>query len=151
MSEMGSRPAAGIPPVAPPETPLLVEVTTSSWERRAARVGTVAGNAVAILRRARRRWYQFDPHQAASDAADTLRRETRARSADLRQTAAELRETARIRGAELRDRAVAGYEQTRARAERVGRDYPAQVVLVAAATGFIVGAGLRVWRSRRAA
>lgn len=143
MSEMGSRPAAGIRPDVPPE-PLLVEVAKSSWERRAARVGTLAGRAAAAFQRARRRWYRFDPQQAASEAAEALQHETRARSAELRQTA-------KMRAAELRDRAKAGYELTRARAEQAGRDYPAQVVLVAAATGFIVGAGLRAWRSSRAA
>jgi hypothetical protein len=99
---------------------------------------------VAIFRRIRRQWYQFDTQQAVGDAAETVRREAEARSR-------EWRATAEVRSAELRDRAVAGYERTRARAEQLGRDYPAQVVLVAVAAGFVLGAGLRVWRSNRAA
>jgi ElaB/YqjD/DUF883 family membrane-anchored ribosome-binding protein len=128
----------------PESSPVLVEVTGKVWERRAVRVGALAGRAVAILRRVRRQWRQFDPQQAAGGAAQRLRRETTARSEEWRQTA-------KVRGAELRDRAIAGYERTRARAERLGNDYPAQVVLVAAAAGFVLGAGLRVWRSNRAA
>ncbi len=128
----------------PESSPVLVEVRGTIWERRAVQVGTLAGRAVAIFRRVRRKWYQFDPQAAAGDAAERLRRETTARSE-------EWRETAKARGAELRDRAIAGYERTRARAERLGNDYPAQVVLVAAAAGLVLGAGLRVWRSNRAA
>jgi ElaB/YqjD/DUF883 family membrane-anchored ribosome-binding protein len=144
MSEMGSRPAEGLPRAAPPESPLLVEVAGSEWERRAVQVGTIAGRAVAIFRRVRRQWYQFDPQQAVGDAAEAFRRETAARSEEFRQVA-------RIRGLELRDRAKAGYERTRARAEHLGHDYPARVVLVAAAAGFVLGTGLRVWRSKRVA
>lgn len=140
MSAMGSRPTEGFPP---PE-PLMVKVTGTEWEHRAAQVGTVAGKLVAIFQRARQQWHQFDPQQAAGNAAETLRRETTVRSEEWRQAA-------KRRSAELRRQANAGYERTRARAEQLGRDYPVHVVLVAAAAGFVLGVGLRVWRSRRAA
>ena len=144
MSEMGSRPAEELPSPVPRDAPRLVEVTAGELERRAVQVGTIAGRAVAIFRRVRRQWYQFDTKQAVGDAAETVRREAEARSR-------EWRKAAEVRSAQLRDRARAGYERTRVRAEEMGRDYPAQVVLVAAAVGFVLGAGLRVWRSSRAA
>lgn len=140
MSEMGSRPTEGFPP----SEPSVVKVTGTEWEHRAAQVGTIAGKLVAIFQRARRQWHQFDPRQAAGEAAETLRRETTVRSEEWRQAA-------KRRSAELRRQAKAGYERTRARAEQIGRDYPVHVVLVAAAAGFVLGVGLRVWRSRRVA
>src|SRR5215469_10534446 len=98
MSEMGSRPAEEFPSRVPRDAPLLVEVTGGELKRRAVQVGTIAGRAVAIFRRVRRQWYQFDTKQAVGDAAETVRREAEARSR-------EWRKTAEVRGTELRDRA----------------------------------------------
>ena len=136
-------------PKTPGEPPVFVEVTGTEWKRRAVQLGTVAGKAMAVLRKARRQWQ--DTGEADQDAvaktkkvAETLRREAAVRSQEWRQAAMK-------RSAELRRQAKAGFDRTRARAEQVGRDYPMQVVLAAAIGGFVLGAALRIWRSKRAA
>jgi ElaB/YqjD/DUF883 family membrane-anchored ribosome-binding protein len=144
MDAKGLQSAERFLPARSETSPDFVAIIGRRWERRAVQVGTIAGRAVAIVGRVRRRWYQFDPRQAAGEAAETLRRETAARSE-------EWREAAKRRGEELRDRAKARYERGRAKAEQLGQDHPAHVVLAAAAAGFVLGAGLRVWRSIRAA
>lgn len=142
MDEWGSQSAESLPPTPAPM--FLAEVRSGDWNRRAVQLGTVAGKVVALFRRTRRQWHEFDPQQAAGDAAETLRRETAVRSEEWRQAL-------KSRGAELRRHAKAGYERTRVRAGLIGHDYPVHVVLVAAAAGFVLGVGLRVWRSRSVA
>jgi hypothetical protein len=150
MDDSGSRPAGDFPPTTPPgASPVFVEVTGREWERRAVQLGTVAGKAVALVRRVRRQWQESggqdqDALSKARKAADVLRREAAASTEQWRQAAMK-------RSAELRRQAKAGYERSRDRAQQVGRDYPVQVVLVAGIAGFVLGTGLRVWRSKRAA
>jgi hypothetical protein len=150
MDESGSRPAGDFAPTPPPgASPVFVEVTDREWERRAVQLGTAAGKVVALVRRVRRQWQESggqDPDAVgkAGKAADALHREAAARTEQWRQAAMK-------RSAELRRQAKAGYERSRDRAQQVGRDYPMQVVLVAGIAGFVLGTGLRVWRSKRAA
>ena len=150
MNESGSRPAGAFPPKPlGAEAPVFVEVTGREWERRAVQLGTVAGKAVAVVRKVRRQWQESgdqdqDVVAKAKKAAEVLRREAAARTE-------EWRRAARKRSAELGRQAKESYRRTRARAEQVGRDYPLQLVLAAGIAGLVLGAGLRVWRSKRGA
>ena len=143
-----SHPAEDTSAKARAESPVFVEISGREWERRAVQLGTVAGKAVAVLRKARRHWNEGGQDQdavaKAKKVAETLRRETAARTEEWRQAAL-------MRSAELRRQAKAGLERTRARAEKVGRDHPLELVLASAVAGFVLGIGLRVWRSQRAA
>lgn len=140
----------------PLSPPVLLKVTGRELEKRAAQLGTVAGKAVAVFREARRQWQQASQGSGedcfaglgatakAKRVAEILRHQSAARSEQWRRTA-------HAKTADLRRQARSGYEQARARAQQVGRDYPTQVVIAAAVAGFLLGAGLRIWRSKRAA
>ncbi|HEY6271910.1 MAG TPA: hypothetical protein VIX19_07945 [Terriglobales bacterium] len=149
MGESGSRSTDDFSTnTSPADSPIFVEVTDREWERRAVQLGTVAGKAVAVFRKARRQWKESgdqdqDVVSKAKKVAETLRREAVARTEEWRQATMK-------RSAELGRQAKAGYERTRARAEQVGRDYPLGVVAGAAIVGFVLGTSLRVWRSKRA-
>ena len=146
MDESGSRRTGDFPfDTQADSPPVFVEVSAGEWERRAVQLGTVAGKAVAVFRQARREWQESGEGAAgkARKAAEVLRREAAARTEEWRKAAMKQRD-------ELRRQAKEGFEKTRERARQVGRDYPLQVVLVAGIAGFVLGAGLRVWRSRRA-
>lgn len=144
---------AGSPEFSPP---VFLGISGTELERRAAKVGTAAGQAVALLRDVRRRLRE--PGQARDDRLSELgaaaKTRTRARIDDLRREAAARAEewlrAAKEKTAELRRQARTGYEQARARATQVGRDYPLHVVLVAGVAGFLLGAALRTWRANRA-
>lgn len=141
--------AEDTPAKARAASPVFFEISGHEWEHRAVQLGKVAGKAVAVLRKARRQWDESgihgqDPTARVRSVAETLRRETAARTEEWRQAAKE-------RSVELRRQAKAGLERTRARAEKVGRDYPMQLVLASAIAGLVLGIGLRVWRSQRAA
>jgi hypothetical protein len=62
----------------------------------------------------------------------------------------ELATHARREGRRLRLQAKSNYHYTRRRAGEVAHDYPIHVALAAGAAGFLLGVGLRIWRSNRA-
>ncbi|PYP90781.1 MAG: hypothetical protein DMG65_10305 [Candidatus Angelobacter sp. Gp1-AA117] len=61
----------------------------------------------------------------------------------------ELRQTAAERAADLRSQVRTRYYRTRLRANAVQRDYPLQLILAGGAAGFLLGVGLRIWRTNR--
>jgi hypothetical protein len=144
------RPEGGSPGLSPP---LLLKVSGTELEKRAAQIGKVAGTAVAIFRDARRRLRE--PHQKpGNDHLSALGAIARTRAWELRREAAERTEDWRRAAlemtAELRRRAKTGYEKAWDRARQTGREYPVHVVIAAGVAGFLIGAGLRMRRSHRA-
>ncbi len=141
--------------IPPPDQPVLVEVSGSELEKRAAQVGALAGQTVALLRDVRKRLQA--PGQPRDDRLSELgaaaRAKTLTRIDEIRRQAGEhaekWRQAALEKTAELRRQARSRYDETRARAQEVARDYPLHVVLAAGAAGFLLGAMLRTWRANR--
>ncbi len=139
-----------------PDKPVFVEVSGSELKKRAAQVGALAGQTVALLRDVRERLQA--PGQSRADRLSELgaaaRTKTLTRIDELRRQAREhaekWRQAALERTAQLRRQARGRYEETRSRAQRVARDYPLHVVLAAGVAGFLLGAALRIWRAHRA-
>lgn len=133
-------------------------------EQRAAELGAAAGKVVHMVRRVRASSRNLPDHPAL-DRLGGLAEEARARAEHLRTAAAERArqfvQTAREKGAEiayrareesrkLRQQAKSNYAHTRRRAGEVAHDHPVHVALAAGAAGFLIGVGLRIWRSNRA-
>jgi ElaB/YqjD/DUF883 family membrane-anchored ribosome-binding protein len=97
----------------------------SQAEQTRARIGDMAGDMARNLKDKGRRW-----SEAAATAATELRHATAAKASDVRSQA-------RIK-----------YYRARLRGNHAVREYPMQLVLVAGVVGFLVGVGLRVWRSK---
>ncbi|HEY7404180.1 MAG TPA: hypothetical protein VIB39_11705 [Candidatus Angelobacter sp.] len=136
----------------------------STLEQRAAELGAAAGKVVYMVKRARATARNLPEHPAL-DRLGGLADEAKARAEHLRVVAAErarqLVQTARGKGTELatharregrrlRLQAKSNYHYTRRRAGEVAHDYPIHVALAAGAAGFLLGVGLRIWRSNRA-
>jgi ElaB/YqjD/DUF883 family membrane-anchored ribosome-binding protein len=134
-----------------PRRPVFVEISGTELQRRAVQVGKVAGTAVAVFRDARRRLRE--PGQTRDDHFSELGATARTRVWELRREAAEhaedWRRAALEKTAELRRHAQADYEKVRARAVKVGREHPLQVVAAAGIVGFLIGAGLKIRRANR--
>ncbi|HMF89648.1 MAG TPA: hypothetical protein VKL40_03320 [Candidatus Angelobacter sp.] len=108
----------------------------SELERHARQIGTLAGRAVARLRQAPERLNDQESWNNLRSSADN-------RAEEIRQAA--VRHTQ-----EWRRHAEKSYEQARQHARAAARDYPVHVALAAGVAGFIVGAALRIGRTRRA-
>lgn len=136
----------------------------SALEQRAAELGAAAGKVVYMVKRARAGARNLPDHPAL-DRLGGLAEEAKARAEHLRVVAAErarqLVQTAREKSSEFAEHARAGgrklrlqaksnYHYTRRRAGEVAHDYPVHVAVAAGAAGFLLGAGLRIWRSNRA-
>ncbi len=136
----------------------------STLEQRAAELGAAAGKVVHMVRRVRASSKNL-PNHPALDRLGGLAEETRARAEHLRTVAAERArqfvQTARGKGAEiayrarqesrkLRLQARSNYHYTRRRAGEYAHENPVHVALAAGAAGFLIGVGLRIWRSNRA-
>jgi hypothetical protein len=136
----------------------------STLEQRAAELGAAAGKVVYMVKRARATTQSLPDHPAL-DRLSSLAEEARTRAEQLRATAAErarqLVQTAREKSAEIAYRAreesrklglhaKSNYARTRRRAGEVAHDRPVHVALAAGAAGFLIGVGLRIWRSNRA-
>jgi hypothetical protein len=136
----------------------------STLEQRAAELGAAAGKVVYMVKRARKGARSLPDHPAL-DRLGGLAEEAKARAEHLRVVAAErarqLVQSAREKstefatharegGRKLRVQAQSNYNYTRRRAGEVAHDYPVHVALAAGAAGFLLGVGLRIWRSNRA-
>jgi ElaB/YqjD/DUF883 family membrane-anchored ribosome-binding protein len=73
----------------------------------------------------------------------------RARSA-AEEKVAQLRNAAETQAAKVKDAASERIRQARVRVQYVSREYPFQVIAGVAATAFVAGMMLRLWRSNRA-
>jgi hypothetical protein len=131
--------------------PVFIEFSESELIKRAVQVGKVAGTAVALFRDAQRRFRE--PGRIQDDRIGEFTAAAKSRVWELRREAAEhaedWRRAALEKTAELRKQTKARYEQARARANQVGRDYPVQLIVAAGVVGFLIGAGLRIRRAHR--
>jgi ElaB/YqjD/DUF883 family membrane-anchored ribosome-binding protein len=119
-------------------------ISDTDLERLAAEVGTIAGQAVALVRQVREKvgrredWKGgiSDLREAAKGRVQQLRRSAEEHAEEWRRLALEKTE-------ELRQQTRTRYQQARGRAEQVGRDYPLQTVVAAGTAGFLLGIALR--------
>src|SRR5262249_12631846 len=126
-------------------------VRDTDLERLAKEAGTIAGQAVALVRKVREtagrreEWKGgiSDLRASAKGSLQKLRRSAEEHAEEWRRLAVEKTE-------ELRRQAQTRYQQARGRAEQVGRDYPLQTVLAAAAAGFVLGIALRLRKAHHA-
>lgn len=128
----------------------------------AEQIGTVLGRAVHGVRgisdRVRQGIHvvggQAREHaESATDTAADLAQSMSERITSLRheaaQTAAQWRDKAGQRAGELNQLAEQRIAEARSRAERASRESPLQMIVGLAAASFIIGFGLRLWRSHR--
>lgn len=85
----------------------------------------------------------------AGDVAGTVRDKTRQWGEAASAAAEEWRQAAAERVQDIRSQARTGYYRARLRANQVVREYPLHVVLTAGVVGFLLGVGIRIWRSNR--
>ena len=104
----------------------------SNLNATAERIGSTVGNAVGAVRRRLR----VVPRRM-DEAKDRLSEAGGDMREDVRAAAIEWRETAERRLSQARDQA-----------RRYANEKPFQVLAGAAVLGFVIGAGLRIWRSR---
>jgi len=104
----------------------------SNLNAAAERIGSTVGNAVGAVRRRLR----VVPRRM-DEAKDRLSEAGGDMREDVRAAAIEWRETAERRLSQARDQA-----------RRYANEKPFQVLAGAAVLGFVIGAGLRIWRSR---
>lgn len=143
----------------------------SALEQRARQVGTALGKAVATVRRTQEALKDVvaETTEVAASEVDALKNkahQTSARVSGLTDTvkakaedwtaaavsrAEELRLAAEEKTSALGSRIKAEYYRTRIRANQLVRDHPLHVVLAAGALGFLLGAGMRIWRTNRGA
>ena len=120
----------------------------SDLEQRAWRMGTAAGTMVALLRDAKHQFNEGDLWKSTNPLSD-LRTTPKGRAQELRRTAEfraqEWRRAAVERMAELRPQAKPGDEQASGQSKK-GRAYA--LAAAAGIIGFLLGAGLKAWRSR---
>ena len=125
-------------------------IRDTNLEQLAAEVGTIAGQAVALVRKVRETAGREEWKGGISD----LRASAKGRVQQLRRSAEEhaeeWRRLAVEKTEELRRQARTRYQQARGRAEQVGHDYPLQTVLAAAAAGFLLGIALRLRKAHHA-
>jgi ElaB/YqjD/DUF883 family membrane-anchored ribosome-binding protein len=137
-------------------------------EQRAAELGAAAGKIALIVRQTRERVGKLAHRPARdriSDRISGIAENTRARVERLRQLAAdraqeftraardktaELGRQAREKGEEIARQVKAGYLHARRRAGQTVHDYPVHTAAAAGVVGFLVGAGLRIRRAKRA-
>jgi ElaB/YqjD/DUF883 family membrane-anchored ribosome-binding protein len=128
-------------------------VKGADLESLARQAGTIAGEAVALVRQVRHALGDRegggavgrirDLRASATDRVQELRRAAEGRAREWRRVAQE-------KAGNLREQARSRYEQARARAEQAGRDHPLQMVVAAGAAGFLLGAALRRRKAHRA-
>jgi len=141
----------------------------TALEQTARQVGATMGKAVATMHKAQERMKDIaaDTTEAATTQIEEVKNKAQQATARISEMtdavkarAQEWSEAAVARAEELRSATLEkasqlgssvkmGYYRTRMRANRVVREYPLQVVLVAGALGFLVGVGLRIWRANR--
>jgi hypothetical protein len=128
----------------------------------AGQIGSMLGKAVSGVRgipdRVRRGMHVVK-HQArehagsATDAASDLAQSMSERISSVRQeaaqTAAQWRDKAGERAGQFNQFAGEKFAEVRGRAERATREDPLRIIAGVAAASFIIGFGLRLWRSHR--
>ena len=123
----------------------------SPLEERAAELGAAAGKVVYMVRQARATVEGLNSH-ALLDRINELAENAVTRADHLRALAAhrtqEWTQAAREKTAELSRQAKSGYERARHRANRLAREYPVHLALIAGATGFLLGMAFRIRRAR---
>lgn len=97
-----------------------------SARRAGERIGAIAEEAAAEVSRKATQW-----REAATGAASDLGRATFDKVD------------------EVRARVKTGYFRLRLQANRVVREHPVELLLVGGTVGFLLGAGMRIWRSNR--
>lgn len=132
-----------------PNRLLPEEAESTPLEQYGAQLGSAAGQAVLALRRAQRKVMDIAGEKKATvtDIANARMRQIKDEAAThgeqwttiLRQRARELQRLARN----------AAY-RARLRAREIERQNPVHVVVGAGIVGLVIGAGLRIWRARRA-
>jgi len=140
----------------------------SGLERRAAELGAAAGKIALIVRQTRERVGKL-AHQPVKDRINnrisSITESTRIRAERLRRVAAErtqeftraardrtaeLGRQAREKGEQIARQVKAGYLHARRRAGQTVHDYPVHTAAAAGVVGFLLGAGLRIRRAKRA-
>lgn len=140
----------------------------SGLEQRAAELGAAAGKIAFIVHQTRERVGKL-AHQPIRDRINDrisgIAENARARAEHLRRLAAdraqeftraardrtsELGRQAREKGGEIARQIKAGYLHARRRAGQTVHDYPVHTAAAAGLVGFLVGAGLRIRRAKRA-
>ena len=136
----------------------------SSLEQRAAELGAAAGKIALIVRQTRERVERLahrpiqsrisDFAENAKARAERLRRVAEERTREFTRTArsrsVELSRQAREKGVEIARQVKAGYFHARRRASQTVHDYPVHTAAAAGVAGFLLGAGLRIRRAKRA-
>jgi ElaB/YqjD/DUF883 family membrane-anchored ribosome-binding protein len=137
----------------------------SSLEQRAAELGAAAGKIALIVHQTRERVSKLAHSRPIQDRISGIAESTRARAERLRHLAAdraqeftraardrttELGRQAREKGEEIARQIKAGYLHARRRAGQTVHDYPVHTAAAAGVVGFLLGAGLRIRRAKRA-
>jgi ElaB/YqjD/DUF883 family membrane-anchored ribosome-binding protein len=87
--------------------------------------------------------------EAGVRVTETVRQKTTEWGEAAAGTAEELRRSAMEKARDLSGQVRTGYYRARLRANQTVREYPLHVVVGAGAVGFLLGAGLRIWRWNR--
>lgn len=142
-------------------------------EDQARKIGRAAGRAVATLRKARATVSDIaeETGEVAAIRMSSLKNQTRrarAHASDIVEDAAlavaqkarrwreeaasaviDLRRTAAETAHDVRSQVKTGYYRARLRTNRVVREHPLRVIMIFGLAGFVLGVGLRIWRSSR--
>ena len=140
---------AGLLPDALPDRPLgewpaesrISDTSSVRASGAGERVGSALGAVVTQTRE-----FGGLVQDRMSDLKKKFRVITGRRSADLKQRASELGDEAQQRASELADEARREVRHWEFRARLYARDYPFRFVGVAAASGFVIGFLVRMWR-----
>jgi ElaB/YqjD/DUF883 family membrane-anchored ribosome-binding protein len=136
----------------------------TTLEEKARQVGSAMGKAVVTLRQARDTLKDVatetgevaairagemrnKAREAGTRLAANVTDKTRQWSEAAASGAERLRQTAVEKVSEARSQIKTGYYRTRLRANQMVREYPLHVVLAVGGIGFLLGIGLRIWRS----
>ncbi len=134
-------------PINDPERELQAgesRAVNPEWNEAAEQIGGALGRAVNTALQM--------PHRASEIGSEVRERLEVIRARSRQQGASivtRLREAAGRQSAELKGRAWENLQITRNRANRIVRERPLEIIVAAFAAAFLVGAGLRLWRSSR--
>jgi ElaB/YqjD/DUF883 family membrane-anchored ribosome-binding protein len=153
-----------------PAEPLLPEhATRTALEDKARRVGETLGRAVVTLREAgdALKGISGEARGVAATRIDKVTSKAREAGSRITEMAGTVRNkaahwggtiTSNVQGLgqatverarDVRSQVKSGYFQARVRTRQAVREYPVHAVLMAGAVGFLLGVGLRIWRSSR--
>lgn len=112
---------------------ILREAGSEAQEMVAARVGEIKSGAAARL----------------TEMSEALKNKTRDWSEAAAAGAEDLSRAAVEKAGDVRSQAKIVYYRTRQQTRQLAQQYPLYVVLAGGALGFLLGVGLRIWRSNR--